>query len=319
MKILKKITRRTEMGVLVPMLLLWVITYFFNHAFFSATNMVALFRSISITLIGTIGTTFVFCCGMMDLSIGALSGLSGMVAAICMVNYGVPTAAAIIIALLVAALFGILNGIIVNQFGIPAFIATLGTQYIGRGIVNVISHGRAYNGFPDNFNFWGGFGPFGIPWSVYIALILSVIAALVLKYTVYGRSLMAVGGNAETARVSGINVKLVRIEAFVISAVLSGFAGILTASRLSTAQATAGTGWEMTVVAAAIIGGVSMFGGSASILGAAIGVSIMETLTVSMTMMKVDPYWQKVAVGVVIVLSVGIDTVRRRKLSGGRG
>lgn len=315
MTIIRKIMKRSETGVLIPLLLLWVLTQIINHSFFTVMNMMQLFRTISITMIGAIGATFVFSCGMMDLSVGSLSGLAGIVSGICMVDLNLPIPVAILAALLSGAVFGVLNGVIVNNLGIPAFIATLGTQYIARGVVNVISKGKAYSGFPDAFNAIGGKGPFGIMWSIYIAFILAVIAAIVLKYTVYGRSLLAVGGNAETARVSGLNITRIRIIAFVISAVLSALAGILTSARLATAQATQGTGWEMTVVAGTIIGGVSMYGGSASVLGAAIGVAIMETLTVSMTMMKIDPYWQKVAVGIVIVFSVGLDTFRRKRMS----
>ena len=315
MTIIRKIMKRSETGVLIPLLLLWVLTQIINHSFFTVMNMMQLFRTISITMIGAIGATFVFSCGMMDLSVGSLSGLAGIVSGICMVDLNLPIPVAILAALLSGAVFGVLNGVIVNNLGIPAFIATLGTQYIARGVVNVISKGKAYSGFPDAFNAIGGKGPFGIMWSIYIAFILAVIAAIILKYTVYGRSLLAVGGNAETARVSGLNITRIRIIAFVISAVLSSLAGILTSARLATAQATQGTGWEMTVVAGTIIGGVSMYGGSASVLGAAIGVAIMETLTVSMTMMKIDPYWQKVAVGIVIVFSVGLDTFRRKRMS----
>lgn len=319
MQVVKKILKRRELGVLIPLLLIWLVTYFANHSFFSVTNMVSLFRTVSITLLGVIGATFVFSCGMLDLSAGSLYGLGGMITAICMKDYGVPVPVAILLALLVGAAFGMLNGVIVNTLDIPAFIATLGTSYIARGVVSVISLGKAYTGFPDSFNALGGLGLLGIPWSVYIALVFAVLAAFILKYTIYGRSLLAVGGNAETARTCGINIRRVRNIAFVVMGVMCSMAGVLSAARLETAQATAGTGWEMTVVAAAIIGGVSMYGGSASVLGAAIGTAIMETLTISMTMLKVNPYWQRIVVGIVIVLAVWMDTYQRKKLSGGKG
>lgn len=319
MKVIKKILKFREMGVLIPLLLLWIVTFFANHAFFSTTNMIALFRSISITLLGSIGATFAFSCGMMDLSAGSVYGLAGMVTAIGMKDLGLPVPIAILAGLLVGVIFGLLNGLIINHFDIPAFIATLGTSYIARGIVNVISEGSAYTGFPDSFNALGGRGLFGIPWSIYIAFAIAIIAAWVLKYTVYGRSLMAAGGNPETARTCGINIKRIRNFAFVISGTLCALAGILSSARLATAQAAAGTGWEMTVVAATIIGGVSMYGGSATVFGAAIGVGLMETLTISMTMIKVNAYWQRVAIGIVIILAVGIDTYKRKKMSGGKG
>ena len=318
MKLIKKLFAIREMGVLIPLLLLWIVTYFANHAFLSSTNMIALFRAVSISLLGSLGATFVFSCGMMDLTAGSVYGLAGMVAAICMVTFHLPVAVAVIAALLASLCVGIVNGVIINSFGLPAFIATLGTSYIARGIVNVISLGKAYSGFPDSFNAIGGNGPLNIPWSIYIAAVAAVIVAYILKFTVYGRSLLAVGGNAETARVSGINIRLIRNIAFIASALLCGMAGILQTARLATAQATAGTGWEMTTIAATIIGGVSMYGGAATIPGAVIGVTLMETLTISMTMLKVNPYWQRVVIGIVIILAVTIDTYKRKKLSGGK-
>ncbi|MCC8138940.1 MAG: ABC transporter permease [Lachnospiraceae bacterium] len=318
MKTLKKLTKRNETGILVPLVLLWLITYAANHAFFGASNMISLFRSVSISLLGAVGASFVFSCGMMDVSAGAVYGLAGMITALCMKNVGLPVVVSILLGLLSAAAIGLLNGLIINQLDIPAFIATLGTSYIARGIVNVVSKGSSVTGLPDSFNAIGDFGPFHIPWSVYIAIVVVVIAWFVFKYTIFGRSLLAAGGNAETARVCGLNIKRLRLCAFIILALLDGLAGILSTARLATAQASAGTGWEMTVIAATVIGGVSMYGGSLSIPGVVIGVTIMETLTVSMTMLKVNAYWQKIVVGAIIIFAVGIDTYRRKQLSSGK-
>ncbi len=319
MTFIKKIVRRSEMGVLIPLVLLWGITGCFNKNFFSPMSMFSLLRSISITLLGSIGATFVFSCGMMDLSIGAVYGLAGMASGMLMAGLGVQPLLAMLCGLLIAVLFGLLNGFIINVLDLPAFIATLGTQYVGRGIINVISNGKQVYGLPDRFLVLGGKGFFGFYWSIYIAIVLAIIAALVLKYTVYGRSLLAVGGNQETARTCGIDVRWVRNIAFVISSIMAALAGMLSAARLGAVQPTSGVGWEMTVVAATVIGGVSMYGGSSSILGAAIGVAIMETLTVSMTMIRINAYWQNIVVGIIIVVAVAIDTLRRKKLSGGKG
>lgn len=316
---IKKLLRRSEVGVLAPLLLLWIITGCVNKNFFSSMSMFSLFRSVSVTLLGSIGATFVFSCGMMDLSIGAVYGIAGMVSGMLMVNNGVSPVLAMMVAILIAAVVGLMNGFIINVLDLPAFIATLGTQYIVRGAINVISSGKQISGLPESFTVLGAKGWFGIYWSIYIAIAFAIVAALVLKYTVYGRSLLAVGGNQETARTCGINVRRVRSIAFVISSVMAALAGMLSAARLTAVQATAGVGWEMTVVAATVIGGVSMYGGSSSILGAAIGVAIMETLTVSMTMIRINGYWQNIVVGIIIVIAVAIDTIRRKKLSGGKG
>ena len=315
---LKKLTRMRETGVLIPLLLLWIVTFAVNNSFFSRMNMTALVRTVSITLLGTLGETFIFACGMMDLSAGSVYGLAGMIVGVSFEFLGLPTPVAILLGLCVGLAVGLLNGFIVNRFGLPAFIATMGTQYIARGFCNVVTQGESITGFPSDFNAVGSFGFFRIPWSVYVALILAILVYLVFKYTTFGRSLLAVGGNRETARVCGIPVKRVCNGSFIISGVFAALAGILSTARLGTAQASAGTGWEMTCIAAAIIGGVSMFGGYVTIFGAFIGVCLMETLTVSMTMLRVSAYWQRVAIGIVIIFAVGIDTYRRKSLSGGR-
>lgn len=315
---LKKITKMRETGVLIPLLLLWIVTFAVNNAFFSRISMISLFRTVSITLLGTLGETFIFASGMMDLSAGSVFGLAGMVTGLTLKTLGMPVPIAIAAGLAVGLVIGLLNGFIVNRFGLPAFIATMGTQYIARGFCNVVTEGESITGFPESFNALGSFGFLGIPWSIYISLILAVIVFLVFKYTTFGRSLLAVGGNRETARVCGIDVKRACNGAFILSGLLASLAGILSIARLGTAQAAAGTGWEMTCIAAAIIGGVSMFGGYVTVFGASIGVCLMETLTVSMTMLRVNAYWQKVAIGIVIIFAVGIDTYRRKSLSGGK-
>ena len=318
MRSMKKVLKIREMGVLIPLLILWIVTYAANHAFISSVNMISLFRSVSITLLGTIGASFVFSCGMMDVSSGSIYALSGMITGLALKDWGLPVPAAILAGFCVGLFFGLFNGFIVNRFELPAFIATLGTQYIARCLSNVVTKGESITGFPAEFKALGSYGPFHIPWSIYISLILAVGAFLIFKYTILGRSLLAVGGNKETARLCGINVKLVSSISFVISGVFCSMAGILSTARLETAQAAAANGWEMTCIAAAIIGGVSMFGGSVTIPGAIIGACLMETLNISMTMMKVNAYWQKVAIGIVIILAVGIDTYRRKKMSGGK-
>lgn len=316
---IQKIISSKEMGIFVPWLLICVITGIFNHAFFSFNNIVNLLRSISITLIGGVGVTFVLISGQLEMSIGSTMGLASIITGMCLERFQLPILAAILCGLLVAALVGVFNGVIISKFKIPALIVTLGTMYIGRGIINVIAKGRPFGNFPEGFNNIGSGTFLSVPYSVYIAFAVMAIAAFVLKYTVFGRSIMAVGGNAETARVSGIHISKITIITYVISAVTAGLAGILTTARLSSAQANAGNGWEMTVIAAVVIGGTSMYGGSGSVIGTLIGVAIMETLTVAMTMLRVDAYWQKIVVGAIIIIAVGIDTYRRSKISSDKG
>lgn len=308
-----------EIGILIPLLIICTVTTIVNPVFLSMSNIINLLRSISITLIGAIGMTFVLISGGLDLSVGSTLALGGMVSGYCMSIAGLPVVLSIALGLLAGCAIGFVNGLIITRFSIPPLIVTLGMMNIARGLVNVMSKGRPYSGFPDEFNQIGLGNLFGIPYSVYIALTLALVAGWVLKHTVFGRCIMAVGGNEETTRVSGVNIHKYKVLTYVLMAFFAGIAGIMMASRLSTSQANAGTGWEMTIIASVVIGGTSMFGGSGSITGTVIGVAIMEVLTVAMTMLKIDPYWQKVVVGAIIIFAVGIDTARRRRMSGSRG
>jgi len=256
--------------------------------------------------------TFILISGGLDLSVGSTLALGGMVTGYCLSIVNLPIPLAILLGLSVAAAAGLFNGLVISMLSIPPLIVTLGMMNIARGAVNVMSKGRPYSGFPESFNEIGQGTLIGIPYSVYIALVILVLGHVTLKYTAFGRCVTAIGGNEETARVSGINIKLYKTLNYVLMSVLSGVTGIIMAARLATSQANAGTGWEMTVIASVVIGGTSLFGGSGSVIGTLIGVAIMEVLKVSMTMLRIDPYWQNVAVGAIIILAVGIDVYRRK-------
>ena len=317
--LIKRVFSIREVGILIPLIAICVITSIINPVFATANNLVNLLRSISITVIGGVGMTFILISGGLDLSVGSVLALGGMITGYCLGVLQAPITISILAGIMAAVAAGLVNGLIIARLHIPPLIVTLGMMNAARGVVNVMSKGRPYSGFPDAFNNIAQNSLLGIPISVYIALVIIILGHLALKYTVFGRCVTAIGGNEETARVSGINISFYKVLNYVLAAVLSGAAGILVASRLSTSQANAGTSWEMTVIASVVIGGTSMYGGSGSIIGTVIGVAIMEVLTVAMTMLRIDPYWQRIAVGAIIVLAVGIDTYRRKLMSGARG
>ena len=189
-------------------------------------------------------------------------------------------------------------------------------MYIARGVVNVLTKGEPYYPLPDAFKALGQGTLAGIPYSVFLALVIVAVSHFIIKKTSYGRSLMAVGGNKEASRLSGINVKRILFTAHVYVAVLAGFVGVILASRLSSAQPNSGDGWEMTAVAAVIIGGTSMYGGYGSVLGTILGCAMMEVLSNAMVLLHVSVYWQKIAIGIIMIAAVGMDTFRLRKMSG---
>lgn len=313
---LKKFFAINETSILLALIIIIIITTIGNSNFMTAANITSLLRAISLTFIGSIGMMFVIATGTFDLSVGSTYGFAGIMAGLLMVS-GCPWPVAIMIGILLGALIGLANGLIITKLSIPPLITTLGIQYIVKGATNVITQGKPYTGFPKAFGVLGGGTFLGIPVPVYIAAIIFVISFVVFKYTTYGRKLLAVGGNRETARLCGINSDKIQISAFVIAGAAAALVGILTASRLTSSQPAAGTGIEMTYIASVVIGGTSLRGGNSSTLGTIIGVAIMETLTVTTTLLRIDTYYQKIVVGVIIIVAVGIDVIRHKRMTRG--
>jgi ribose/xylose/arabinose/galactoside ABC-type transport system permease subunit len=227
--------------------------------------------------------------------------------------YQIPVVFSIIIGLLIGFVYGLFNGTVIVKFRIPAMIVTLGSMYIGRGIMNVVTLGKPVFPLPDAFNNIGSGTLLAVPYSVWIAAGLAIVASLILKHTVYGRYLYCVGGNEETSRLSGISVDIIKISVYVFSSMFAALSGIIMTSRVTSAQISLGTGWEMTVIAAVIIGGTSMFGGSGTILGTVIGATLMSVISNGIVLMGISAYWQNVVMGALIILAVGIDFYQRRK------
>ena len=291
---------------IVPLAILCIVTGMINPLFFAGSNMIDLARSVSFLLIVSVGVTYVLLGASLDMSIGSVMGLGGAICGLCLVN-SLSVWFSILMGLLASAVVGIVNAVLIVNCRIPALIATLGTMYVARGIVNVLTKGEPYYPLPDEFKVLGQGTLAGIPYSVFIAVAIVLIAHFVIKKTSYGRSLMAVGGNREASRVSGINVKRVLFSAHVLVSLLAGFVGIIKAARLSSAQ--------MTAVAAVIIGGTSMYGGYGSVLGTILGCALMETISNAMVLLHVSVYWQKITIGIIMVAAVGIDTFRLKKIA----
>lgn len=314
----KSVSSFRELGILAALVVICLVTAVINPVFLTPENLIDVFRSTSFTLICSVGMTFVLVSAGLDLSVGSILGLSGMLAGLCLVNGWSPPLA-ILVGLAGGSLLGLVNGLIIVRFRIPPLIVTLGTMYIGRGIIYVATQGRPLYPFPNDFNQIGQGTLFSVPYSIYLAAALVAVGIWVLRKTTFGRSVYALGGNEEASRVAGISIGPVKVGIYVIAAFTASITGILMASRLSSAQAAAGTGWELTVIASVIIGGTSMFGGVGTLLGTVIGTTIMCILTNAMVLMGVDVYWQKIVVGIIIILAVGMDTYGRRRLSGGKG
>lgn len=309
---LRRVFAVPEVGVLIPLFLLILLFYAINPTMLAPKNIANMLRALSFVGVIALAQTFLMISGEFDLSVGSVAGLCAIVCSHLMVNKGWGVAPAILAGLLTGAVTGLINSFVVLRMGVPAFIATLGMLYMARGINYLICKGYSIYPLPDVLNEFGVAQPLGISWSFFFFIVLAVIFDQILRRTVHGRRLYAVGGNREVANLAGINVTLIKASGFVLVGMMAGLAGMLLMSRIVTGQPTIGLGWELNVIAAVVIGGVSLWGGSGSILGAVIGLAIMQVVNTGLIIVNVDPYWQTVAVGAIMILAVFIDLVRRR-------
>lgn len=301
-----------EVGVLIPLVGFVLIFYLINPAFLSPAQVTTMLRSMSFVGVIAMGQTFLLITGAFDLSVGAVAGLSGIICSYLMVRLQLPVPVAIVGGLLTGAVVGLANSFVVLKLGVPAFIATLGMMNIAKGITYLISKGYTIYPLPESVQKFGTAEPLNISWSFFIFVILAVVAGFVLSRTTYGRKLYAVGGNPEVARLAGINPALIQLSGFVLVGICASLGGMLMMSRIVTGNPTVGLGWEMNVISGVVIGGVSLFGGAGSIPGAVIGLLIMQVVTSGLVVSKVDPYWQTVAVGLIMIAAVAIDILRRK-------
>ncbi len=282
--------------------------------FLSAPNLINIvYQSTDKILIG-LGVFFAILIAGIDLSIGSVMALCGIWMGL-MMNAGVPIWAAILIgAILGGALLGAVNGALVNFTGVHPFIITLGTQWIFRGIIMIISGARAVSGFPEGFKEVVNFRVGGqIPTAIFIALGVATILWFISTRTKMGRNIYAFGGNKEAAWYSGINIKLHTMIVFIISGICAGLAGLIIAAKTGAAEPLAGSGYETFAIAAAVIGGTSFFGGKGKVWNVVVGGLIIGLINNGLNMMRVDSFYQQVVMGILIIAAVTLDTLLLRK------
>jgi ribose transport system permease protein len=307
---------KDNIGIIIALLAMCIFLVIFPRTrttFLTQKNIFNILRQNSTNLFLATGMTMVIILGGIELSVGSVIALSGCVAAGCVVNLGLPEIVGFLAALLVGALVGVFNGFIISMTDIPPFIVTLASMNITKGIALVLTGGAPIRCMTDTFKFPGAgyIGP--VPTPVVLMLIVFIIAALIINKTKLGRHIYAVGGNAQAAKFSGINVKKVKFIVYTYTGLMAGLAGIVTASRLYSGQPTAGDGAEMDAIAAVVVGGTSMSGGSGRIGGTLIGVLIIGVLNNGLNLMGVDSNWQYIVKGFVILLAVYVDWIRGRK------
>ncbi len=288
-----------------------------SPVFLTSNNLFNVGVQIAVTAVIAVGMTLVIVTAGIDLSVGSVAALSGVLGAMMMVNFGLPPLLGIVGGTLVGATAGLVNGFLITAAGLSPFIATLGMLTVARGLVFVVSGGVAVFGAPDSFRLLGQgvVGPVPIP---IIALVVVALAGyFVLSRTRLGRYSYAIGSNPEAARLSGIPVKRYLLVVYVISGALAGFGGMIAASRVNSGQPNFGVALELDVIAAVVIGGASLFGGRGTIIGTLIGAFLIALIRNGAVLLDVNLFYQQIIVGVVIWLAVYWDQLRRRKLEAG--
>lgn len=302
----------TESGILAVLVLLCIIIWAVNPVFMGVGNILNVLRTTSYVLIIATASTMLMITGGLDLSVGSQMGLGGILVGTFLVN-GVPVVISILLALFLNAIIGLANGFFVVKRKIPPMIATIGTMYIARGLCNGMTKGMPVYPLPSGFAPLGNGTLGGIPYVVFIAIIIAIIANYFLRNTTFGRSIYAIGGNQDVARLSGIAVDKIKMSVYVMTSLAATFTGIIMTSRIESAQVTLGTGYEMSVIASIVIGGTSTMGGSGSILGTVIGAMLMSVVENGMVLMRVSVYWQNVVVGSIIIVAVMLDMLRKER------
>ena len=310
-----KIYFKENLGIIVAFLVLCVFLSVFpktSGSFFTRQNIFNVLRQISTNLFLACGMTMVIILGGIDLSVGSIIALSGCISAGCVARYNLPLPIALLMGLLVGLLVGMFNGAVISKTTIPAFIVTLATMNIAKGLAYVYTGGSPVRVVTKEWQFLGA-GYVGIfPTPVVILVIVRIITAIIMNKTKMGRHMYAVGGNQQAAEFSGIKVEKVKFFVHAFSGLMAGLAGIVLASRMYSGQPTAGDGAEMDAIAAVVVGGTSMAGGSGKIGGTIIGGLIIGVLNNGLNLLNVNSFWQYVVKGVVILLAVFLDYFRNK-------
>jgi putative xylitol transport system permease protein len=302
-------------GIIVVFFVLCVVLTFANEFFLTWGNWANVLRQTSINGILAIGMTFVVLCGGIDLSVGSLLAISGMVAGslVTGMNAHHPIVG-ILAGVATGTVLGSINGVLVARLAVPPFVATLGMLSVGRGLTFIYSDGMPIPNLSPGFRFIGQGDLLHIPMPVVLLLVVFAVCYFVLTYTTYGRYVYAVGGSEKSAKTSGINTRLITFTVYVISGALAGLAGQVLAARTTSALPQAGVSYELDAIAAVVIGGTSLsMGGVGSLVGTLFGALIIGVINNGLDLMGVSSYYQQVIKGIIIVAAVLLDTFTRKR------
>lgn len=308
-------------GILIALVVLCVVLSFANEYFLTTRNIVNVLRQTSINGILAIGMTFVILTRGIDLSVGSVVALAGVVSAIFATTSSIagmaggpyPAVIALVIGIAVGIAAGAVSGVLVSRYNVPAFVATLGMLSAARGLTLLASNGRPIPALTDEYRWIGTGSVLGVPMPVVIFAIVFLLSWYVLSSTRFGRRVYAAGGNPHAATVSGINVTRIRFSVYAISGALAGLAGMILAARTGSALPQAGVAYELDAIAAVVIGGTSLAGGVGHVAGTLIGALLIGVVNNGLDLMGVESYYQQVIKGVLIIAAVLLDQTRNRR------
>ncbi len=302
-----------EVGVIGALVVVVLFFYALEPAFLSERNIRAILTVVSFVGIIAIGQTILLVNGEFDLSVGSVAGLCAVSSAKLMTVFALPVPLAVLGGVLIGAGIGLMNGLVVVRLKIPAFIQTLGMLFIGQGLIQVVTNGYPVYPLPPSVSAVGFARPvFGLGWSFVFFIVAAIAADLMLRRTVLGRNMYATGGNPEVAKLVGIDTDRYKIGAFMLIGALAATAGIFVMADLSSGTTSIGSGWELAVIAGVVVGGVSLFGGAGTMAGGLVGILLLQVVQSGLVVIGVNANWQQIAVGIIMVLAVGLDILRRR-------
>lgn len=298
----------------IVLVLLCLVATLSSDRFLSYANLTNVLLQAAVIAVVTIGMTYVVIGGGFDLSVGSVAALSGCIAAEVLLQYGV--LAGVMAGALSGVVVGIVNGLVIAKLRVSPFIATLGTMILVRGIVLLLTQGAPVvgdDGLGETFATLGSGRILGLPILVWIAGVLAIVFSWILHRTAYGTRVFAVGGNREAAFLSGLPVQRITVSLYAICGLTAGLAGVLLAARLQSGQPSAGEFYELTSIAAVVLGGAALQGGEGRLYKSMVGVLIMVILANALNLLEVDSYWQRVAIGIVIISAAAVDQLRHRR------
>lgn len=302
---------KRNMGTILGLLVLIVIVSLSTPKFMTSSNILNLLKSNSVNAIISCGMLMAILMGEIDISVGSTVGLSGVIGAYMITNMGISAPVTFFCCLLVGVIIGIINGVAISYLKVPAFVSTLATQSIGRGLTEIISNGITIRVTDESYVKIGTASVGGISVIIIYAALILLLTWVMLNKTRFGYYIYALGGNKMAAQYSGVNVKLINMFPYVFIGLLCGLGGIIWCARLGSAAATLGSGFEMDAIASVVIGGTSMSGGVGTVGGTFIGLLIIGVITNGLNLMGINSFWQGVLKGVIILAAVILDVARK--------